>query len=288
MTSTNATITIPIVLDASGDAVIFSEEAPSTDVSYVFDMSAVNLSAEDLSNSIQYKDSDSGETLFAYNNTNIETLRDNLATDISNTVLSLNTTDGANLPNHSSSVDDATIGEMLVKYIASVLFGHPEAQAPIENDTTIIKEVQEDSALADQFRDQLKAGLNQSDTDGNDTVAAENAVLQSIFEQLISHSSGDETGDGTSPDNNRFGDRKDTGVIHGMPFLSGDTIIFLVNMTGTINQDTTTFNLPDEFSTTGDSALNTLFGSNPNVTTTEDNSKLDLVPKIWELRIVLA
>lgn len=280
----NYTITVPIVLDASGDANIFSENVVTTDVSYVFTMNAGHIAAVDLSGFVRYTDDDSGTTLFAYSETAKSTVKTQFDTDISQTNLVHNVTDGS-FPNHSPKVEDDTIGEMLVKYIASVLFGHPQAQAPIENDQDIVDQVQVSSNLGQQFVDALSAGLNDLDNEGNATVSAENEVLQLIFEQLVSFSSATDASGGTTPDSNRFGNRDDTGVYHGLPFLSGDTIIFLVRMKGSINHDTTQFNFDSEFTTGGDSSLATLFGSNPELT--NNNGNLTLNDKIWELRVTI-
>lgn len=281
----NYTITVPIVLDASGDANIFSEDIVTTDVSYVFTMNAGNIAATDLSDFVAYIDDNSDNTLFAYSESAKSTVKTQFDTDISQTNLVHNINDGASFPNHTPAVENATIGEMLVKYIASVLFGHPEAQAPIENDQSIVDQVQVSSNLGQQFVDALSAGLNDLDGSGNATVSAENEVLQSIFEQLISFSSETDGDEGTSPDSNRFGNRDDTGVYHGLPFLTGDTIIFLVRMKGSINQDNTSYNLDPEFTTGGNSALATLFGSNPELTNNGGN--LTLNDKIWELRVTI-
>ena len=281
----NYTITVPIVLDASGDANIFSEDVVTTDVSYVFTMNAGHIAASDLSGFVRYIDDNSDNTLFAYSETSKSTVKGQFETDICNTNLVHNTTDGASFPNHTPKVEDATIGEMLVKYIASVLFGHPEAQAPIENDQDIVDQVQVSSNLGGQFVNTLSAGLNDLDTEGNATVSAENEVLQSIFEQLVSFSSETDASGGATPDSNRFGDRDDTGVYRGLPFLTGDTIIFLVRMKGSINHDTTEYNLDPEFTTGGDSTLATLFGSNPELT--NNGGTLTLNDKIWELRVTI-
>ena len=281
----NYTITVPIVLDASGDANIFSEDVVTTDVSYVFTMNAGHIAASDLSGFVRYIDDNSDNTLFAYSETSKSTVKTQFETDICNTNLVHNTTDGASFPNHTPKVEDATIGEMLVKYIASVLFGHPEAQAPIENDQDIVDQVQVSSNLGGQFVNTLSAGLNDLDTEGNATVSAENEVLQSIFEQLVSFSSETDATGGATPDSNRFGNRDDTGVYHGLPFLTGDTIIFLVRMKGSINQDTSEYNLDPEFTTGGDSTLATLFGSNPELT--NNGGTLTLNDKIWELRVTI-
>lgn len=279
-----ANITVPIVLDANATAQIFSEVTPSTDVSYVFTMDSNQLKAVDLEDFVKYIDDNSDNTLFAYSETAKQTVLTKLQKDICNQTITHDIGAGASFPNHASSVGSSTIGEMLVKYIASVLFGHPEAQAPIENDDTIKKSVQVDSSLAEQFVDELSAGLEDNyDESGNDTVPKENYVLQSIFEQLISYSSETDASGGTSPDSNRFGDKDDTGVYHGIPFRDDDTITFLISMTGNITQDSTDYTgqLDNQFTVEGDTDLANLFESNPEL------NGLNLNPKIWEVRLTL-
>lgn len=279
-----AEITVPIVLTADATAKIFSEVAPATDVSYAFTMNSSGLTAQKLKDFVSYTDDDSDNTLFSYSSNSATVLLTGLQQDICNQSITHDLAAGQPFPNHSSSVGSATIGEMLVKYIASVLFGHPEAQAPIENDDEIIKSVQVDSTIAQQFVDELKSGLDNVDISGDNTIGKENYVLQSIFEQLIAYSSETDASGGVNPDSNRFGDKDDTGVFHGIPFLTGDKIVFLINMSGTLAQDANDHSgdLPAEFEAGGDSTLVDLFGSNPEVSGTSLNAK------IWQLTITLA
>lgn len=283
-----ATITVPIVLDASATAQIFSKESIETDTSYVFTMNSSVLGAADLSNFVLYTDDNSDNTLFAYSESNKTVVQNNLAQDICNQDLTFNSVESSAFPNDNTSLENDTIGEMLVKYIASALFGHPEAQAPIENDDSIVRQVQVDSSMSSQFVTELSDGLDDYDVSGDDTVAKENMVLQSIFEQLVSHSSSESDGSDNDVTDNRF-NVNDTGKYHGIPFRTGDTIIFLVSMTGKLTEDTTDFNdidNLDEFEVTGtDSNLVDLFGNN--VELEKIDGKLHLKRKIWELRVTL-
>lgn len=274
-----ATITIPIVLDASATATIFSEDTPTTDVSYVFDLSAIKLSAEDLSGFIRYIDQDDGTALFTYSTTGREKVRNNLHLDICN--VELVHKDG-NFPNNNAKCSNGTMGEMLVKYIASVLFGHPEAQAPIKNDAAIIHAVQTTSNIHGQFVEELTEGLFADAT--TDLSGRSNVVVQSIFEQLVTYSSTIDASSSLFPDDNRFGDISHTDVFTGMPFRTGDTIIFLVQMSGKLTTDAQN-SMPSPFFTPSTlPQLKLLFGNNPDLRGT---NKDELVPKIWEIRVRL-
>jgi len=272
-----ATITIPIVLDANASATIFSEAAPVTDSSYVFTMNSSNLTAANLSSFLQYIDQDDGTTLFTFNTTGKTNVENGLHADISSQAL---THLSGDFPNHNGgSIGNATAGEMMVKYIASVLFGHPEAQAPIKNDSDIVQSVQTDSNIHGQFVTELSSGLNADATDA--TNGASNDVVLSIFEQLVAYSSETDATSGTAVDSNRFGDASHTAEYRGIPFQTGDTIVFLINMTGSLTTDTQG-TVGSNYTASTVPSIATLFGSNPELS--GDN----LVPKVWELRITLA
>lgn len=277
-----ATITIPIVLDASASATIFAEAQPVTDASYVFSMNSSALSAADLSNFLQYIDQDSGETLFTYNSTAKTSVEDNLHSDICNQDLTYVSADSNDFPNHTGAIANAPLGEMLVKYIASVLFGHPEAQAPIKNDSSIINAVQNTSNIHGQFVNELIADLsaNAESVSGGRS----NDVVLSIFEQLVAHSATEDASGGDQVDSNRFGDMSHTDGYRGIPFLAGDTIIFLINMTGSITTDDQN-SVGANYTASSVPSIQSLFGDNPDLAGV---SKDQLVPKIWELRITLA
>lgn len=275
-----ATITIPIVLDASASATIFSEAQPITDASYVFTMNSSALKATDLSNFLQYIDREDSDPLFMYTSDGRLDVSTNLHADICNQNIVYVPADSEDFPNHTGgSLQNATLGDMLVKYIASVLFGHPEAQAPIKNDQSIIERVQTTSDIHGQFVAQLSAGLNADAT--TDASGASNDIVLSIFEQLVAYSSTNETNvEGYDPDTNRFGNISHE-EYRGIPFLTGDTIIFLIRMAGNLTTDDQN-STGDNYTPSTVPAITTLFAGNPDL----DGS--DLVPKVWELRITLA
>lgn len=275
-----ASITIPIVLDANASATIFAEAAPSTDISYAFTMSSSSLTAAKMSSFLRYIDQDDGNTLFTYSSTAKDQVSNGLHADISN----VNVVHAANnFPNHNALCANATLGEMLVKYIASVLFGHPEAQAPIKNDDDIIHAVQTTSDLHGQFVTDLTAGLTADAT--NAEGGASNAVVQSIFEQLVTYSSTTDASASANPDDNRFGDTSHTsGSYLNIPFRTGDTIIFLISMGGSLTNDSVDA-VSAPFTSNTAPTMASLFGSNPELT---GANKDQLVTKIWQLSITLA
>lgn len=280
--NTMATITIPIVLDASASATIFAEAAPTTDASYVFTMNSSSLTAAKLSSFLQYIDQDDDTTLFTYSSTAKTDVENGLHADICNQQLtySPSPTTEQHFPNHASgAVANDTLGEMMVKYIASVLFGHPEAQAPIKNDNAIVEAVQTTSNIHGQFVAELSAGLNADAVTGEN--GSRNEIVLSIFEQLVAFSSQNDAGAGSAVDSNRFGDASHTDEYKGIPFQSGDVIIFLVNMSGNLGTDAQN-SVGNNFSPSTVPAITTLFANNPDLNGDE------LVPKIWELRITLA
>lgn len=276
-----ATITIPIVLDASASATIFSEAQPTTDASYVFTMNSSSLTAAKLSSFLQYIDQDDDTTLFTFSSTSKTDVENGLHADISNQSLTyVASPTSEHFPNHvSGAVANATLGEMMVKYIASVLFGHPEAQAPIKNDSAIVQAVQTTSNIHGQFVTELSEGLNADAATAAD--GSRNEIVLSIFEQLVAYSSENDATAGTAVDSNRFGDASHTAEYKGIPFQTGDTIIFLVNMSGSLGTDDQN-SVGNNFSANTVPGITTLFANNP------DLNGDQLVPKVWELRITLA
>lgn len=273
-----AQITIPIVLDADANAVIFSEAVPTTDVSYAFEMSGSALTAANLASFLQYTDRDDGTALFAVGSTGKTNVSSGLHADISN--VSVSHVSG-NFPNHGSLCQNGTLGEMLVKYIASVLFGHPEAQAPIKNDDAIIASVQTTSDIHGQFVAALSAGLPEDPASVAD--ASTNDIVLSIFEQLVAYSSTTDATAGSAPDSNRFGDAAHN-VYKNMPFVTGDKITFLIQMTGSLTTDGQNNISSTYFTESTVPTIALLFGSNAEL---KGTNKDELVPKIWQLTITL-
>ena len=115
-----------------------------------------------------------------------------------------------------TSTSGNSLGNILVRYIATHLMSHPLAQAFITNDDSIENDVngtgQNQSKIAEtlitQFNDNLVA-------DG--TTPRKNQVIQSLFEQMI------------AGDINRFMVGDDSGK-QPIPFKTGDKLVFYVNM----------------------------------------------------------
>jgi hypothetical protein len=217
----NAIISLPFIFDLSAQSIIvFGEEVSSIDASFNL---TVDMNTSIFSQSLLYKDADAcGNMDISYtplagnlrqeiNDLNVgayELVLANVyhpkgASIINYTQYSRN---GGNYPPSASNISNH-----FMQYIASLMFGHPQAQAPIKNDNDI---------LADLSNDNL--GLQFDITLGNSV-----DVRHSILEQLIA---ADVSGD-------RFDLSDNDGNYHPYPFLAGDQIVFRVKMSGTLNAD---------------------------------------------------
>ena len=114
-----------------------------------------------------------------------------------------------------TSTSGNSLGNILVRYIATHLMGHPLAQAFITNDESIENDVngtgQNQSKIAEtlitQFNDNLVADA---------TTPSKNRIIQSLFEQMI------------AGDINRFMVGDDSGK-KPIPFQTGDNLVFYIS-----------------------------------------------------------
>jgi hypothetical protein len=266
----STTISLPFVFDLSAQSIIvFGEEVSAIDASFNL---TVNMNASIFSQSLLYKDADAcGNMDISYtplagslrqeiNDLNVGAYNLVLADVYQQQGLGgLNYTQySRNGAQHAPS--PSNISNHFMQYIASLMFGHPQAQAPIKND---------DDILADLSNDNL--GL-QFDTELGNSVD----VRHSILEQLIA---ADVSGD-------RFDLSDNDGNYHPYPFLAGDKIVFRVQMSGTLNADSPT-SLPS--GTVSNSALlHQLFSGITGITIQNSTSLSGSVDaRLWKITITL-
>jgi hypothetical protein len=257
-------IYIPFTLDLSAGAIVFGETytLDKTEVDYEFQGNLYNLTPSDLKSAWLYKDQDNGDALFKVTSEGETKVKDTLHLDIVNNKLVFNLQgnkskfDGARV-----APDDADVGEMVVKAIASCLFGHPEAQASIKNDALISSQITKKEGLPNEFVVRNR-GINELDGDFN-----VNDALKSYFEQLI------------ASDPERFS--VDENVERGIPFKQGDTLVMDVNINVNIATETQTYNQVNGFSIPHNVVMdvNSMFNGSPGY----DDNNSRLAVRKWRL-----
>jgi hypothetical protein len=221
-----ATITLPFVFDLSAQSITMLGESidPSTlDASFNL---TVDMSASIFQQSFRYRDSDiCGNVDISFtplaNSLEYEINRLNsTANDKYSLTLSavtgypqINYTQFSRSKNNISP-SNGPLNQHFIQYISSLMFGHPQAQAPIKNDAAII---------ADLSNGNLGSQFVTSMTDASD-------IRHSMLEQLFAS---DVSGD-------RFDLSDNDGPYYPYPFMTGDKIVFRVSMSGNIFEDSPT------------------------------------------------
>lgn len=287
---TGCVIQIPILLDASANAVLFGEEEPLYDYSYNVRMHTASMNSNLLQTFLQYVEIEQSEVEpegtfhFTYNPYAEEDIVNSFKSDLKNQKGRVRNQRN-NLQQFESgyTVQDGTLGELFVRYFADVLFHHPEAQAPIRNDSQIIKQVNEDSLLYEQFVSKITSGLldrvNYVGADEEEQFTSTNPYLRSVIEQMILK----------VPE--RFFETTDN-ILTPIPFQPGDEVSFLVRMRGRMELDEL-----QDFSTIGNGIFNqvtpnsfledTIKKWNLDPSNIQENATTFLVTKMWKLTLIL-
>jgi len=150
---------------------------------------------------------------------------------------------------------DGPLNQHFIQYIASIMFGHPQAQAPIKNDANIIADLSNGN-LGYQFVSMMSDGSN---------------IRHSIIEQLIN----------SDISGIRF-DISDTDTYHPYPFIVGDRITFRVSMSGNLYIDSPS--AMNDVTVSNSGVLSRLFTNIPGIS-------MNPVPRIdirtWKVIITL-
>lgn len=284
-----AVLFLPITLDASANAIVQSDISLDYDHSFNVRLPMSQTNAGIFSSFIQYIQVDSNPYSehrfhFVYNDFVKNDIVNSLLTDIKTQKGQLRRTD-TDLPEFASGhpVSDNTLGVLFLQYFADVLFHHPMAQAPIKNDTEIIKNINEDSKLNEQFVDSITENLLERSEyiEASQQIQATsynepmNIVLRQMFSQV----------------EERF--TINEGIPESIPFQAGDEVSMLIRMYGKIRvEDTQNFAIEQsQYFTkqTVDNFLkNVLDGYNIDSQYVDVNSADFLVMKYWKLTFVLA
>lgn len=269
---------IPLMLDVSTNAIIYGESDPSLVYDYAFDTVTGEISVTQMKTTFKYKDDDvSGGPYLKYDV--------NAAGSISNVdwhnLMTTPTLKCTNIyRNATVAPTDAVLGEHVVQWIASTLFGHPQAQAPITNDTDIINDISDSNLGLDLYNQ-----LSGNDA-GTEAGTKTNEVLQSMWEQLV-HAGRFNDGSGADASGNSLGDT-DAHGFQSFPYNSGDTLSFLIKIGSAINNDGN-----DYFSTevngvaagVSSSNMNTLFGGITGYDNVNGNA---LEEQVWKFTFELS
>jgi hypothetical protein len=230
-------------------------DSSGTTIDYEFKGNLYNLTPNDLNNTWLYKYLGNGNYVFKVISSSESDIKNRFHLDILNNKLVFNPQgnkskfDGADIP-----PQDADMGEMIVKAIASSLFGHPEAQVSIKNDSSISSQITNKENIPNNFVVKTR-GFNELDGDfsGND-------VLNSYVEQIITN----------EPD--RF--PVDIGIERGIPFKQSDTLVMDVSINVMISFETQTYYHINGFSipTNVIMDVNNMFNGSPGYD--DNNSRL--------------
>jgi hypothetical protein len=215
--SGSAIINLPFIFDLSAQSIeIFGEEVTVPDASFNL---TTDLSLNAFLSSFLFKDNESGDMDISFVETSALKNHINLLNSTTNAkTLQLVSVDGQGGPNYtqfskvgsSFTPQNSSICNHFLQYVASLLFGHPQAQAPIKNDAAILADLSGDD-LGRQFVTELSNN---------------HVVRHSMLEQLID----------ADVSNTRF-DYSHNDTYHSYPFLDGDKIVFRVKMQGNLFVD---------------------------------------------------
>jgi hypothetical protein len=178
-----------------------------------------DLSLNVFLSSFLFKDNESGDMDISFVDTIALKNHINLLNSTTDAkTLQLVSVDGQGGPNYtqfskvgsSFTPQNSSICNHFLQYVASLLFGHPQAQAPIKNDSAILSDLSGDD-LGRQFITELSNN---------------HVVRHSMLEQLIDAEVSIE----------RF-DYSHNDTYHSYPFLDGDKIVFRVKMQGNLFVD---------------------------------------------------
>jgi alpha-tubulin suppressor-like RCC1 family protein len=254
-------IVLPFIFDLSAQAVIYGETNPGVSGDYYLsqDVGTCVLDVSSIHALLRYHDpvDGSGVDLSADLVVGGPLVESDINKLVGNSSLTITQGDYAqNVPAPSSS----NLAEHFIQYIASNLFGHPQAQAPIKNDAQIMADISNNAG--NPIGKQFVQGITDPD------------VMQYIYESLVNNVT------------DRF-DVQDTAQYVPFPFRVDDEIVFRVRMQGHINIDQD-ISYPDQTLASA-STLSSLFGR---VTSDQDSSKFmnssgDMYSRVWVIRIKL-
>ena len=259
-TPTTQHVFLPVYLNNEKIVLDSSENAVTTlDASYNFIMNADYATANFFREFLRYKKKDNVYT-FSFNEGYKILFENALKSDIENTA----TTIYDSSFNSGINPQEASVGRMLVRYIADTLMGHPFAQAFIANESEIINSVNI-SNLHLQLTSALIDGLSTSSFSSQE-------ICNSLMIQFVED----------SPDRFLY-EEEDT--VYKFPFCPGDYVSLFIKMNCTINLNEITSG--SATTTNIYQMLKNIFGSKSDVVFDDSAEQMKLVEKIWRIKIKL-
>ena len=259
-TPTSQHVFLPVYLNNEKIVLDSSENTVTTlDASYNFIMDANYATANFFREFLRYK-KNNNSYVFSFNESYKILFEQALKSDIENT----ETTIYDSSFNSGINPQEASIGRMLVRYIADTLMGHPLAQAFIANESEIINSVNI-SNLHLQLTSAMVDGLSTSSFSTQE-------ICNSLIIQFVED----------SPDRFLY-EIEDT--VYKFPFCPGDYVSLFIKMNCTINLNEIT---ADTATTTNVyQMLKNIFGTKNDVVFYDSSEQMKLVEKIWRIKIKL-
>jgi hypothetical protein len=229
--ATPIVIDIPLVVDASANVTILASDVDISAANFVFNSISTSIDASGLSNALFYSDDNTGGglNLFRFDEDNLAyfatQVQDALVAAGSEADLTLiGSTDTQYTP--TNGVYTGSLGEHFIQYVAAKMFGHPLAQAPINNEDDIRSDIHS-ADVSLQLYTQIETDLN-GHTGAEEVQASVNGLVLSIFETLVA--AGRITGSDLS--------------FNPLPFVQGDVLRFIIRMQGQIESGGGTYTDP--------------------------------------------
>ena len=277
---------LPITLLLSANTTLFGEQLSLATYDYMLVNSGAGpnravISALSLSEIIQYHDTVSDiDPSFRINPEKFVYLKNTIDSLIREKDLAIYNlaTQGAQYanfatpvkyPNAGVSPSNEPISGHYTKYLASILFGHPLARAPIRNELKIY-ETMYNQNLGTQFLQKLSVNNY--------------AVTQALFEQFVAN---EELNNRLSVADALSYSELSVGVSYNwqnLPFLKNDTISFMVQMSGSIFVDSAVYGLGSGSAVV---PFNRIFAGDANLINIGTNNDGTVVPKKWMVRLTL-
>ena len=240
MSTNNIILDVPIVLDTSGDVTIMANNIDISNANFVFNVINSSIDASNLANTIFYADNNSENENYIYHidETNLKTF----STQVHNTILDqlarfslIGSTDTTYTPQNNTYT--SSLAEHYIQYVASTLFGHPLAQAPINNEADIRTQI-ESADVSNQIFNSFTTDLSYTDVTVDDISlsASVTGLVSAMFEQLLQYGG------------ERFGTNDSS--FNKFPIYKDDVIRFIVRIQGKINSNTSTSNTTNNFTNT--------------------------------------
>jgi hypothetical protein len=271
-----ASIYLPFILDLSGDAIVFGEEVQGISADYYLqeDISRSVITASMMRNALSYKDDVVIDSINDLSYQELPTPSQNASNTIAQSIKSMTNNlelkywqGEADYADCSNSYSKSNLAEHYIQYIASLIFNHPQAQAPIKNDEKISEDIS-NCDLGAQF-----VGIQ-----GLDNIN----VRKFILEQLIKHDRNTSNATGHRFDVSDNDPSANSGYIP-FPFEAGDEIIFRVRMYGDLFNDNILMN--GSSLSVNPIPLHTIL-QNVNGINIQGTS-VSIEPKIWAIKLVM-